>query len=66
MNVENAEANYENTFENIYGMSLRQLQTIISDKTTFKYILNLDISFAGKDNAIGIQKGAAFLPEKQT
>lgn len=38
----------------------------IAGKTTFKYILNVCISFTGKDNAIGIQKGAAFLPEKQT
>ncbi|KAJ7378113.1 hypothetical protein OS493_024778 [Desmophyllum pertusum] len=38
MNVEKAEASYENTFENLYG----------------------------KDNSIGQQKGAAFLPQKQT
>ncbi|XP_078350806.1 uncharacterized protein LOC144635587 isoform X1 [Oculina patagonica] len=38
MNVEKLEANYENTFENVYG----------------------------KGNSVGLQKGAAFLPEKQT
>ena len=51
---------------NIYTVCLLATAKPVAGKITLRYTLNICISFTGKENSIGIQKGAAFLPQKQT